>query len=283
MVKNMNYVIHTYYHNLKGTYKEIADYILSTDKFAPDLTINDLAKDAKVSISTISRFAKILGFNSFQDFKISLLTSNKEASGTLFLDITKEDSYMAITKKIFQANISTLEATVQVLTDKQLNSAIKIITDSLAVGFFGLGASSIVAEDGFHKFLRSDKQPYYSADYHMQLMLAAKMTSKDCAVVISHSGENKDTLQIVSELKKNNVKIIGITSYGNSTLTELVDVYLLSVSDETKYQNEALHAIIAQISLVDTLYAIIAVKDEFQTNSLLQEIHDTINQTRNKK
>jgi DNA-binding MurR/RpiR family transcriptional regulator len=283
MANNINYVIQSYYNNLKGTYKDIADYIMNNNTFDSGLTINELADDAEVSISSISRFAKMLGYQNFQDFKVSLVTSGNEEASSLFQDITSQDSYLTMTKKIFNGNISTLTATEKVLTEPQLKTATEIINQSESIGFFGLGASSIVAEDGFHKFLRSDKKPYYTADFHMQLMMATKMTERDCAVVISHSGENQDTLQIVSELKKNHVKIIGITSYGNSTLTNLVDVCLLSISDETQYQNEALHAIIAQISLVDTLFMITAVHDEQQTSTVFKEIRDTINQTRTAK
>ncbi|MFD1472693.1 MurR/RpiR family transcriptional regulator [Companilactobacillus mishanensis] len=282
MAKNINYVIQSYYENLKGTYKDIADYLLDNSSFNSGLTINDLAKDAGVSISSISRFAKMLGFKNFQDFKLSLLTSDETDQG-LFQDIKSTDSYMEMTHKIFNANISTLNATQQILTESQLRQATDIINNSNSVAFFGLGASSVVAQDGFHKFLRSDKKPYYTTDYHMQLMLATKMTDDDCAIVISHSGENKDTLAIVNELRKNNVKIIGITSYGNSTLTSLVNVALLSISEETNYQNEALHAIIAQISLVDTLFMITAIKDEAQTSTVFKEIRNTINMTRKSK
>lgn len=281
MSKNINYVIQSYYHNLKGTYKEIADYILKNSSFDSGLTINALAKDANVSISSISRFAKMLGFQNFQDFKVSLITSEDDTSESLFQDITANDSYMTMTQKIFNGNISTLTATQRVLTEEQLKDATEIINQSNSIGFFGLGASGIVAQDGFHKFLRSDKRPVYITDFHMQLMMATKMTKDDCAIVISHSGENQDTLQIVSELRKNHVKIIGITSYGNSTLTNLVDVCLLSISDETQYQNEALHAIIAQISLVDTLFMITAVHDQKQTSNVFKEIRKTINLTRN--
>lgn len=280
MAKNINYVIQSYYHNLKGSYKEIADYILKSGAFDSSLTINSLAKSANVSISSISRFAKLLGFKNFQDFKLSLITSTSDPRDSLFQDITANDSYLTMTKKIFNGNISTLTATEKVLTERQLQAAINLINTSESISFFGLGASGIVAQDGFHKFLRSDKKPHFISDFHMQLMMATKLTSNDCAIVISHSGENKDTLQIVSELKKNNVKIIGITSYGNSTLTSLVDVSLLSISDETQYQNEALHAIIAQISLVDTLFMITAVHDEKQTSTVFKEIRKTINLTR---
>ncbi|MCH4008991.1 MurR/RpiR family transcriptional regulator [Companilactobacillus sp.] len=280
MAKNINYVIQSYYHNLKGTYKEIADYILHTESFDSALTISSLAEEVNVSISSISRFAKILGFSSFQDFKLSLITSSSDSSDSLFQDITANDSYMTMTQKIFNGNISTLKATEKVLTERQLEQASTIIEESDCVAFFGLGASGIVAQDGFHKFLRSDKKPYFTTDFHMQLMMATKLTEKDCAIVISHSGENQDTLQIVSELRKNHVKIIGITSYGNSSLTHLVDVCLLSISDETQYQNEALHAIIAQISLVDTLFMITAVHDEQQTSTVFKEIRSTINLTR---
>ncbi|WP_125764587.1 MurR/RpiR family transcriptional regulator [Companilactobacillus hulinensis] len=282
MAQNITILLQSYYDHLSSSAKNIADYLLSNPEIDSNLTINDLARQTGSSISTISRFAKSLGFTSFQQLKLSLLTSN-QTSNTPFREINANDSNLDVTKKIFSANISTLNSTLKIITEKQLNEAVDIINHSKIVALFGLGASSVVAQDGYHKFLRSDKTPLFASDYHMQLMMATTLESNNaCAILISHSGENKDVLAIAEKLQKNNIKTIGITSYGNSSLTKIVDVALLSVSEETNYQNEALHAIIAQISLLDTLFVLTAVKDGKETDDIFKEIRKTIDRTRNK-
>ncbi|WP_334351753.1 MurR/RpiR family transcriptional regulator [Companilactobacillus sp. HBUAS56257] len=282
MQKNINMLIKSYYDNLNGTSKDIADYLLKHPQTSSALTITDLAKETNSSISSISRFAKKLGFNNFQELKINLLTSTseKKEANNLFQEINPSDSLKDMAKKIFTSNISALNATIDTISQKQLENALKIITPKTSIAFFGLGASAIVALDGYHKFLRSDKTPLFANDYHMQLMMATTLQDSSCAVIISHSGENKDALRIAQKLREKNIATIGITSYGNSSLTKIVDVTLLSISEETNYQDEALHAIIAQISLIDTLFVLTAMTDDLQTTDVFQEIRATINDTR---
>ena len=282
MQKNINMLIKSYYDNLNGTSKDIADYLLKHPQTSSALTITDLAKETNSSISSISRFAKKLGFNNFQELKINLLTSTneKKEANNLFQEINPSDSLKDMAKKIFTSNISALNATIDTISQKQLENVLEIITQKTSIAFFGLGASAIVALDGYHKFLRSDKTPLFANDYHMQLMMATTLKANSCAVIISHSGENKDALRIAQKLKEKNIATIGITSYGNSSLTKIVDVTLLSISEETNYQDEALHAIIAQISLIDTLFVLTAMTDDLQTTDVFQEIRATINDTR---
>lgn len=282
MQNNFNVLIKSYYDNLRGTSKSIADYLLEHPQTSSALTITDLAEKTNSSISSISRFAKKLGFNSFQELKINLLTSspdNKEANN-LFQEISSGDSLKEMAKKVFTSNISALNATIDTLSQEQLQQAINMITEKNSIAFFGLGASGIVALDGYHKFLKSDKTPLFANDFHMQLMLATTLKSDACAVVISHSGENRDALKLAEKLREKKIKTIGITSYGNSSLTKIVDLTLLSISEETNYQDEALHAIIAQISLIDTLFVLTAMRDDKQTTDVFKEIRETINDTR---
>lgn len=282
MQKNINMLIKSYYDNLNGTSKDIADYLLKHPQTSSALTITDLARETNSSISSISRFAKKLGFNNFQELKINLLTSTneKKEANNLFQEINPSDNLKDMAKKIFTSNISALNATIDTISQKQLENVLEIITQKTSIAFFGLGASAIVALDGYHKFLRSDKTPLFANDYHMQLMMATTLKANSCAVIISHSGENKDALRIAQKLKEKNIATIGITSYGNSSLTKIVDVTLLSISEETNYQDEALHAIIAQISLIDTLFVLTAMTDDLQTTDVFQEIRATINDTR---
>ncbi|MFR5525310.1 MAG: SIS domain-containing protein [[Clostridium] innocuum] len=52
----------------------------------------------------------------------------------------------------------------------------------------------------------------------MQLMYAGRLSEKDCALIVSHTGRNKDVLRIVDILKEHGVPIISVTSNAASPL-----------------------------------------------------------------
>lgn len=279
MPQNIDSLIHSYYDHLSEKYKQIADYILKQASFDPELTIQEFAADCQVSTATISRFAKALGFTNFQAFKLALL-AKEPLQSPLFHEISEQDSFVTMAEKIFSSNSNALQATWSLLTETQLQKAVNLINHAKLLGLFGLGASGIVAQDGYHKFLRTTIPTVYNQDYHMQLMQATKLTDADCAIIISHSGQNKDALELARILKERHVPLIVITSFGNSTLANLGDITLLSISEETNYRAEALHALIAQISLIDSLFMMVAISNSDQTEQTFQEIRAEIDRTR---
>ncbi|KRM24345.1 MurR/RpiR family transcriptional regulator [Latilactobacillus graminis] len=282
MPQNIDSLLRAYYTNLSEKYKQIADYILKTDHFDQSLTIQELALDCAVSTATISRFAKALTFANFQALKMALLAKQRPTDNPLFHEISSTDNYLTMADKIFTSNTNALKATRSLLTDAQLQQAVNYINHAKRLNFFGLGASGIVAQDGYHKFLRTTIPTVYNQDYHLQLMQATQLTVQDCALIISHSGQNKDALEIARILKERRVPLIVITSFGNSTLANLGDVTLLSISEETNYRAEALHALIAQISIVDSLFMMVAVTNGAQTEQSFQAIRTEIDRTRQK-
>lgn len=281
MTQNIDSLLRAYYPNLSEKYKQIADYILKTNHFDQSLTIQEFAADCGVSTATISRFAKILTFTNFQALKMALLAKQATApNNPIFHEISNNDDYLTMADKIFLSNTNALKATRSLLTEAQLRQAVDYINQAKRLSLFGLGASGIVAQDGYHKFLRTAIPTVYSQDYHLQLMQATQLTDQDCALIITHSGQNKDALEIARILKERHVPLIVITSFGNSTLAKLGDVTLLSISEETNYRAEALHALIAQISIVDSLFMMVAVNNGPLTEQRFKAIRAEIDRTR---
>ncbi|MCB7347753.1 SIS domain-containing protein, partial [Desulfovibrio desulfuricans] len=79
--------------------------------------------------------------------------------------------------------------------------------------------------------MRTSLNCQFSLDYHMQLMYAGRLSEKDCALIVSHTGRNKDVLRIVDILKEHGVPIISVTSNAASPLARKSDVFLFSISE----------------------------------------------------
>lgn len=106
------------------------------------------------------------------------------------------------------------------------------------------------------------------------------MTSKDCAFVISHTGRNKDTMELINVLKKNDVPIIGITSYAGSPLAQASDIALISISEETFYRPEAISSVVSQLSIIDTLFLIYGIKMKTKAQKSIDKVREIIQETR---
>lgn len=262
--------------NFSDKERQLATFLLKNQSKISHATISELSKMTNVSTATISRFAKNLGFKNFQELKLSL--AQTENPDNLFAEISPDDSPLTVTEKVFAANVDALKATVKALSENDLSACVQLLLNAQQVGIFGLGASNIVALDGYHKFLRTPLDVVYANDFHMQIMAATRLTAKDVMLLISHSGEDRDAIALAKLAQQHQVPLILITSSANSTLAKMADITLISVAEEALYRSEALHALIAQMSIVDALFMSVAIKTN---HKIALKIHQEIKKTSN--
>lgn len=268
--------IKTMYSQFSEKEKAIADYILEDPQKIIHSTINQVADDLFVADATVFRFCKRIGFNGFQSMKIALASEIVAPIKNIHEEIQEGDSVKIIAEKVFKANIQTLEETLHTFSDSKMEDAIKLILEANVVGFYGSGGSGVIAMDAHHKFMRTGIQSMAYTDSHFQIMSAAQLTEQDVVVLISHSGSNKDIMDVLQIAKKNGAKSIGITNLAKSPLSQKVDIPLYTISQETDYRSEALSSRIAQLSIIDSLYVnVMARRDKFGQESL-QKMREAI-------
>ncbi len=199
--------IKTMYNDFSPKEQAIADYILENPSKVSHSPISNLASELGIADSTFFQFTKKLGYNGFKDFKMAMLIQENDLSAiSIHENIQKTDTELTMAQKVFESSISTLNDTKKLLQQKDLKKAATIINESKRVYFFGVGGSEIVATDAYHKFLRSPIATSHSTDYHIQLMEASLLTEKDCAVLISHTGQSKETIHIAETVRKTGQK-----------------------------------------------------------------------------
>lgn len=258
----------------------IADYILQNPEKIIHSTINETAEDLNVADATVFRFCKRLGFKGYQAFKIALASEVINPIQQIHEEISESDNEKTVTEKVFNSNIQTLNHTLEIIDNDSLKAAVDLISNASQVEFFGTGGSSVVAMDAFHKFIRAGIKAFAFMDLHFQLMSASQMTKDDVAVIISHSGTNKDTIKILNTVKKTGAKTIGVTGYPKSPIGQKVDIALFTSSEETEYRSEALSSRIAQLSLFDALYVNTMMLNKEKAQQTLRKIRDSISETR---
>ncbi|WP_461239772.1 MurR/RpiR family transcriptional regulator [Paucilactobacillus sp. N302-9] len=267
------------YNDLGSSSRKVADFLINNLEDCHDLSIQEFAQASVSSVSTVSRFAKKLGYSNYPEFQLAIGQQIAQPA-IISADINSEDPNILVAQKVFSSNSSSLNKTLDLLSEASLNKAVSLIENCHSLSFFGLGASDVVALDAYHKFLRTQVNAVFNTDYHMALMQAAKMDDQDCAIVISHSGRNLDTLKMAKILKNNHVPMVVITSFSSSELAKLGDVTFYSVSDDSKYRSQALSSLISQMSIVDCLYMSVMRDESDKASPKLAKINTVIKQTR---
>ena len=83
--------------------------------------------------------------------------------------------------------------------------------------------------------------------------MGAGLLSKNSVVIgISHSDSNKGLVEALEVAKARGAKLIAITSYQKSALSQLTDITLYTSTRETEFRTEASSSRLAQLSLIDT-------------------------------
>lgn len=271
--------IRSLFEHLTGSDRKIATFILDSPNEIRSLTIQELATAIGVSTATISRFVKRVGFNSFREFSLSLVSS-PITQNSFFGEIDATDDQNSIIQKVFSGAQNALDATVNLIKPESWSTATNWLLNAQTIGIFGVGGSSIVALDAYHKLLRTPLHIEQHPDYDVQLMQTVHMTSQDVAIVISHSGRNHNTLNIARRLKDNHVKIIAITAYPKSELAKLASVTLASVAEEVNIRSESMSSLVAQIAIIDSLFTLIGVQLGDKTQSVVEKTRRTIEASR---
>lgn len=248
--------IETNYNAFTKAEKKVADYTLKHREAVMYLSITELSDACKVGEASIFRFCKTLGLSGFQEFKISLANSTEDdrRSKKIYSDIQVDDSLEDIAEKVKNANLSAIENTHALLDIARLKKATALINEADHVRFFGVGSSYTTALEGHIKFLRITNKTSCTFDSHLQSMTASLMGPKEVAVIVSFSGQTRDAVDVAVAAKKAGARIIVITRYLKSPLTEHADVVLLTGSMEGPLQGGSTSAKVAQLYILDLLY-----------------------------
>ena len=248
--------IQVLYDRLGSGEKKIADFLMKTPKSIFSLSITDLARQCQCGEATITRFAKRLGFNGYQQLKIAI--AQDEKAPKVYEKINENDNAAIIFNKVCEDIYLSLEKTKAGLNKQQLNDFCNCLLSKRHVYIFGLGNSASVAMDATHKLSRLGLHATVCTDNHMQAIISSHVDEGCLVLGISHSGRSKDIIQALQIAKRNNAVTACITDRSKSPIFKVSDYVLTTVADETNYRILGLNSRIAQLAIIDTIYYFLA-------------------------
>lgn len=259
------------YNTLSESQKVIADYILNDKEKSAMTTISELAKKCCVSETTVMRFIKKLGYSSFQVFRIDMahefseIYHSQKPSDNLkiqdgYQDITPEDDVNTIKQKIIKSASVAINDLQSLIDAASIETVANLFLHADKILFYGSGGSSAIALDGYHKFMRLGFNVTSNLNSHFMIIQSALLSNLDIVVLISHTGESREVLEIAANAQKQGCKIIGITSYINSSLAKISDITLFSSTNQLKYYTDAMVSRILQLVILDMIFISVSLR-----------------------
>ena len=255
---------------------EVVQYILRNPEKAVDLSVHELAERAFSSSATIVRMCRRLGFDGYKGLRRALqyeLAGRKLSEQEKRDEVSREDSLEEMVDKITYKNIVSLEQTKNLVDLPVLQKCVDLLCTARVICLFGIGSSLCVARDAYLKFLRLDKPCILNDDWHSQLLQSRNMRPEDVGIFISYSGQTVELIECAKAVKQCGAKMILITRFAASALSELSDYNLYVAANESLFRNGAMSSRISQLNMIDILYTAFANADYERSMARLRATH----------
>ncbi len=239
---------------------KVAQYILNHQEAVSQMTISELAKKSKSSTATIVRFCTVLGYKGYRDFIKSFYHDVVSANGDeeSLYDIDKKNladySVKELVSLVSRLNIEALSSTLKIIDDRCVEKAVEAIDQADRVCIYALSGSVVIAEDAAFKFERLgiDCQVYDTV--HSQILSATILKPNDVAILISYSGETKDIIHIAEIANSRNINTIGITKFGENTLSKMCNLNIRHSSLGKGMRSFSTRSRVVQQNIIDILF-----------------------------
>lgn len=262
------------YAGLRAAEQRVADFILAHPDELIYLTVTELAERTKTSESTVVRLCQKIGYKGYQEFKIVLARDLVEPATEIYAAIELGDDLRTVKTKVFQANAQALRDTIEVLEDDQLQRAVSALARARRVEIYGVGGSSPLALDAYHKFLKLGLSAIALSDGDLMAMSSSLLGEHDVALGISHTGASRDVTDALGRARSHGAQTICITHRPASPITKVADITLVTAAQQTAFRSDASSSRIAQLTIIDTLYVGVAHENHERSLKMIERTRE---------
>lgn len=244
--------------------QRVARQVLADPFGTAKQAISELAASCDTSSTTVVRFCRAVGLRGYPELRIALAAA-AHADRVLGVepshDIVPDDDPAAIVAKIAFADARAVTDTARHLNIAVLSEVVTALATARRIDVYGVGASGYVALDLQQKLQRIGKPAFAWPDPHMAITSAALLGPADVAVALSHTGTTADAIDAMREAGSHGARTVAITNFPRSPIAMAADLVLLTAARETAFRSGAMTSRIAQLTVVDCLFVVLAQHD----------------------
>ncbi len=242
---------------------EIASYILNNKDVVMKLKIQELADTLFISKSAIHRFVKKIGFNGFNDLKVSIAKEDADLlENNSYINVNypfqAKDNPRQIAFKLLELYEKAIKDTFEYVDLDQIKAVSQLIDSADVVDIYTHAHNSNIAENFQDKMLSIGRSVNCPSSFYNQRLTVLASDKKHVAIILSYSGKATFILPIVKKLYEKGVKVIQIGKAGSNYYSQYV-TYHLSISDSENNRDRMsqFSSHIAMQYIMDVLYSCI--------------------------
>lgn len=242
---------------------EIASYILNNKDAVTKLKIQELADILFISKSAIHRFVKKIGFNGFNDLKVSITKENADLlENNSYINVNypfqAKDNPRQIAFKLLELYEKAIKDTFEYVDLDQIKAVSQLIDSADVIDVYTHAHNSNIAENFQDKMLTIGRSVNCPSSFYNQRLTVLASDQKHVAIILSYSGKATFILPIVKKLYEKGVKVIQIGKAGSNYYSQYV-TYHLSISDSENNRDRMsqFSSHIAMQYIMDVLYGCI--------------------------
>ena len=242
---------------------EIASYILNNKDAVTKLKIQELADILFISKSAIHRFVKKIGFNGFNDLKVSIAKENADLlENNSYINVNypfqAKDNPRQIAFKLLELYEKAIKDTFEYVDLDQIKAVSQLIDSADVIDVYTHAHNSNIAENFQDKMLTIGTSVNCPSSFYNQRLTVLASDQKHVAIILSYSGKATFILPIVKKLYEKGVKVIQIGKAGSNYYSQYVTYHLsISDSENNRYRMSQFSSHIAMQYIMDVLYGCI--------------------------
>jgi len=259
-----------------GALQRVAEQVLTDPAGAARATIVELAERSGTSPATVTRFCRALGFDGYADLRLSIASETgraaRQAGWTVDIgrEIQPDDPLELVLHQIMAADARALADTSALLDLHAVERAADAIAASSRVDIYGISGSALVGAEMQLCLHRIGLAAWSWTDVHNGLASAALLRQGDVALGVSHTGQTRETIEMLAEAGSSGATTIALTSFPRSPLAEVADIVLLHAMQATTFRPDALSGRHPQLVVLDLLYIAVAQRTHDSAHAAFQ-------------
>jgi DNA-binding MurR/RpiR family transcriptional regulator len=258
-----------------GALHRVAEQVIADPDRAARATIVELAERSGTSPATVTRFCRAMGFDGYAGLRLGIAAETGRArSAGWTVDIGREiqpgDPLDRVLGQIMAADTRAMHDTAALLDLGEVQRAADAIAGASRVNIFGASGSALVGEEMQFSLHRIGVAAWAWTDVHNGLASGALLSAGDVALGISHSGETRETIEMLAEAGSHGATTVALTSFPRSPLAELAEIVLATATQATTFRPDALSARHPQLVVLDLLYIAVAQRTHDRAHAAFQ-------------
>ncbi|MFP1868411.1 SIS domain-containing protein [Lonsdalea quercina] len=261
--------------------RAIALFIDDNPDTLATMCISDIARYLNVSVASITKVSKKLGFIGFHDLKMSI--GKKEINLEELIEIPVIHDADLYTNKVIEStffnSILALQDSLKAIDSHVIKTVASLFInrpEGAKIILAGCGGSGAVCEDFNHKLLKVGVFSHVISDSHKQLMSASLMQTGDILLAVSHSGQTTDIINMVKVANEKGAESICLTNYPNSPLSHIARHSIISSVKNNPITGENATTRIVHLNILDAIFTIIASKTSERSQSSLLNTRNAV-------